>query len=124
MRDKGVSEQERMEFMIEHLGYGNASLPEYQEKFGLSQAMYYADRKAALALIKEQLQADAEQWKSDLIARLEKLYERNVENGRNQGVALEVLKTLAKITGNLEDKVKVDTGGTFSIKWDKEGEEE
>lgn len=120
MQDKGTQEHERIEWMIENLGYGRAKLAEYKEKFHRGEARYYEDRKQALALMKEKLQADAEQWKSDLVARLEKLYERNVENGRNQGVALEVLKTLAKLTGNLEEKVKVDSGGTFSIKWDKE----
>lgn len=120
MQDKGMQENERIAWMIENLGYGRAKLQEYKEKFGRGEARYYEDRKQALALMKEKLQADADQWKSDLVARLEKLYERNVENGRNQGVALEVLKTLAKLTGNLEEKVKVDNGGSFSIKWDKE----
>lgn len=120
MQDKGMQENERIAWMIENLGYGRAKLQEYKEKFGRGEARYYEDRKEALALMKEKLQADADQWKSDLVARLEKLYERNVENGRNQGVALEVLKTLAKLTGNLEEKVKVDNGGSFSIKWDKE----
>lgn len=120
MQDKGMQENERIAWMIENLGYGRAKLQEYKEKFGRGEARYYEDRKQALALMKEKLQADADQWKSDLVARLEKLYERNVENGRNQGVALDVLKTLAKLTGNLEDKVKIDNGGSFSIKWDKE----
>ena len=48
------------------------------------------------------------------------MYERNVENGRNQAVALDVLKTLAKLTGNMEDKVQVNTGNSFSIKWEKD----
>lgn len=122
MQDIGIQKNERIQWMIENLGYGRAKLPEYKEKFGLTDSRYYEDRKEALALMKEKLQADAEQWKSDLIARLEKLYERNVENGRNQGVALEVLKTIAKLTGNMEEKVKVDSGGSFSIKWDKEEE--
>lgn len=122
MQDAGIQKNERIQWMIENLGYGKARVAEYKEKFGLGEARYYEDRKEALALMKEKLQADAEQWKSDLIARLEKLYERNVENGRNQGVALEVLKTIAKLTGNMEEKVKVDSGGSFSIKWDKEEE--
>ncbi len=120
MQDKGMQENERIAWMIENLGYGRAKLQEYKEKFGRGEARYYEDRKQALALMKEKLQADADQWKSDLVARLEKLYERNVENGHNQGIALDVLKTLAKLTGNLEDKVKIDNGGSFSIKWDKE----
>lgn len=120
MQDKS-NEHARMEWMIENLGYGRAKLPEYKEKFGLGETRYYEDRKQALALMRETLQADAVQWKSDLLARLEKLYERNVDNGRNQGVALEILKTIAKLTGNLEEKVKLETGG-FQIKWDKEEE--
>ena len=104
----------------EHLGYGRAAYPEYKEKFGKSPAVYYQDRKEALALMKSTLQSEAETWKTDLIARLEKLYERNVENGRNQAVALDVIKTLAKLTGNLEDKVQVSTGNSFSIKWEKD----
>lgn len=119
MRDKGQS-NERIEWLIEHLGWGKAAYPEYREKFGKSPAVYYQDRKEALALMKEKLQSDADQWKTDLIARLEKLYERNVENGRNQAVALDVLKTLAKLTGNMEDKVQVNTGNSFSIKWEKD----
>lgn len=119
MRDKNQA-NERIEWLIEHLGYGKAAYPEYREKFGKSPAVYYQDRKEALALMKEKLQSDADQWKTDLIARLEKLYERNVENGRNQAVALEVLKTLAKLTGNMEDKVQVNTGNSFSIKWEKD----
>ena len=119
MRDKNQA-NERIEWLIEHLGYGKAAYPEYREKFGKSPAVYYQDRKEALALMKEKLQSDADQWKTDLIARLETLYERNVENGRNQAVALEVLKTLAKLTGNLEDKVQVNTGNSFSIKWEKD----
>lgn len=113
-------EKERMEWMITNLGYGTRSkLQEYKEKFGRGEARYYEDRKKALALMKETLQADAVQWKSDLIARLEKMYENNIDNPRNQGVALEVLRTLAKLTGNLEEKVKLETGG-FQIKWDKD----
>ena len=119
MRDKNQA-NERIEWLIEHLGYGQAAYPEYREKFGKSPAVYYQDRKEALALMKEKLQSDADQWKTDLIARLEKLYERNVENGRNQAVALDVLKTLAKLTGNMEDKVQVNTENSFSIKWEKD----
>ena len=119
MRDKNQA-NERIEWLIEHLGYGKAAYPEYREKFGKSPAVYYQDRKEALALMKEKLQSDADQWKTDLIARLEKLYERNVENGRNQAVALDVLKTLAKLTGNREDKGQVNTGNSFSIKWEKD----
>ena len=119
MRDKNQA-NERIEWLIEHLGYGKAAYPEYREKFGKSPAVYYQDRKEALALMKEKLQSDAESWKTDLIARLEKLYERNVENGRNQAVALDVLKTLAKLTGNMEDKVQVNTGNSLSIKWEKD----
>ena len=119
MRDKSNS-NERIEWLVEHLGYGRAAYPEYKEKFGKSPAVYYQDRKEALALMKSKLSEDAEIWKTDLIARLEKLYERNVENGRNQAVALDVLKTLAKLTGNMEDKVQVNTGNSFSIKWEKD----
>ena len=119
MRDKTFA-NERIEWLVEHLGYGRAAYPEYREKFGKSPAVYYQDRKEALALMKEKLQSDADQWKTDLIARLEKLYERNVENGRNQAVALDVLKTLAKRTGDMEDKVQVNTGNSFSIKWEKD----
>ena len=119
MRDKTQS-NERIEWLVEHLGYGRAAYPEYREKFGKSPAVYYQDRKEALALMKSTLQSEAETWKTDLIARLEKLYERNVENGRNQAVALDVLKTLAKLTGNMEDKVQVNTGNSFSIKWEKD----
>ena len=119
MRDKNQA-NERIEWLIEHLGYGKAAYPEYREKFGKSPAVYYQDRKEALALMKSTLQSEAETWKTDLIARLEKLYERNVENGRNQAVALDVLKTLAKLTGNMEDKVQVNTGNSFSIKWEKD----
>ena len=119
MRDKNQA-NERIAWLVEHLGWGKAAYPEYKEKFGKSPAVYYQDRKEALALMKEKLQADSEQWKTDLIARLEKLYERNVENGRNQAVALDVLKTLAKLTGNMEDKVQVNTGNSFSIKWEKD----
>ena len=119
MRDKNQA-NERIEWLIEHLGYGKAAYPEYREKFGKSPAVYYQDRKEALALMKSTLQSEAETWKTDLIARLEKLYERNVENGRNQAVALDVLKTLAKLTGNMEDKVQVSTGNSFSIKWEKD----
>ena len=119
MRDKNQA-NERIEWLIEHLGYGKAAYPEYREKFGKSPAVYYQDRKEALALMKSTLQSEAETWKTDLIARLEKLYERNVENGRNQAVALDVIKTLAKLTGNLEDKVQVSTGNSFSIKWEKD----
>lgn len=119
MRDKGIQEYERIEWMVDHLGYGSAARSEYQEKFGLSQQKYYADRKQALELMKEKLQADAEQWKSDLISRLEKLYERNINNPRNQGVALEVLKTLAKLTGNDEQKVIVEAS-VPKIRWDLE----
>ncbi len=122
MRDKNQA-NERIEWLVEHLGYGRAAYPEYKEKFGKSPATYYKDRTEALALMKEKLQADADQWKTDLIARLEKLYERNVENGRNQAVALDVLKTLAKLTGNMEDKVQVNTGNSFSIKWEKDDED-
>ena len=119
MRDKNQA-NERIEWLIEHLGYGKAAYPEYREKIGKSPDVYYQERKEALALMKEKLQSDADQWKTDLIARLEKLYERNVENGRNQAVALDVLKTLAKLTGNMEDKVQVNTGNSFSIKWEKD----
>lgn len=119
MRDKNQA-YKRTAWLVEHLGYGKAAYPEYHEKFGKSPATYYKDRTEALALMKEKLQADADQWKTDLIARLEKLYERNVENGRNQAVALDVLKTLAKLTGNMEDKVQVNTGNSFSIKWEKD----
>ena len=119
MRDK-TQANERVGWLVEHLGYGRAAYPEYKEKFGKSPAVYYQDRKEALDLMKSTLQSEAETWKTDLIARLEKLYERNVENGRNQAVALEVLKTLAKLTGNLEDKVQVSTGNSFSIKWEKD----
>ena len=119
MRDKNQA-NERIEWLIEHLGYGKAAYPEYKEKFGKSPAVYYQDRKEALDLMKSTLQSEAETWKTDLIARLEKLYERNVENGRNQAVALDVLKTLAKLTGNMEDKVQVNTGNSFSIKWEKD----
>ena len=119
MRDKNQA-NERIEWLVEHLGYGKAAYPEYKEKFGKSPAVYYQDRKEALALMKSTLQSEAETWKTDLIARLEKLYERNVENGRNQAVALDVLKTLAKLTGNMEDKVQVNTGNSFSIKWEKD----
>lgn len=122
MRDKNQA-NERIEWLIEHLGYGKAAYPEYREKFGKSPAVYYQDRKEALALMKEKLSEDSETWKADLIARLEKLYERNVENGRNQAVALDVLKTLAKLTGNMEDKVQVNTGNSFSIKWEKDEED-
>lgn len=122
MRDRGQS-NERIEWLVEHLGWGKAAYPEYKEKFGKSPAVYYKDRTEALNLMKEKLQADADQWKTDLIARLEKLYERNVENGRNQAVALDVLKTLAKLTGNMEDKVQVSTGNSFSIKWEKDEED-
>ena len=119
MRDKNQA-NERIAWLVEHLGYGRAAYPEYKEKFGKSPAVYYQDRKEALDLMKSTLQSEAETWKTDLIARLEKLYERNVENGRNQAVALDVLKTLAKLTGNLEDKVQVSTGNSFSIKWEKD----
>ena len=119
MRDKNQA-NERIEWLVEHLGYGRAAYPEYKEKFGKSPAIYYRDRKEALDLMKSTLQSEAETWKTDLIARLEKLYERNVENGRNQAVALDVLKTLAKLTGNMEDKVQVNTGNSFSIKWEKD----
>ena len=119
MRDKNQA-NERIEWLIEHLGYGKAAYPEYKEKFGKSPAVYYQDRKEALDLMKSTLQSEAETWKTDLIARLEQLYERNVENGRNQAVALDVLKTLAKLTGNMEDKVQVNTGNSFSIKWEKD----
>ena len=119
MRDKNQA-NERIAWLVEHLGYGRAAYPEYKEKFGKSPAVYYQDRKEALDLMKSTLQSEAETWKTDLIARLEKLYERNVENGRNQAVALDVLKTLAKLTGNLEDKVQVNTGNSFSIKWEKD----
>ena len=119
MRDKNQA-NERIEWLVEHLGYGRAAYPEYKEKFGKSPAVYYQDRKEALDLMKSTLQSEAETWKTDLIARLEKLYERNVENGRNQAVALDVLKTLAKLTGNMEDKVQVNTGNSFSIKWEKD----
>ena len=122
MRDKNQA-NERIEWLIEHLGYGKAAYPEYKEKFGKSPAVYYQDRKEALDLMKSTLQSEAETWKTDLIARLEKLYERNVENGRNQAVALDVLKTLAKLTGNMEDKVQVNTGNSFSIKWEKDEED-
>lgn len=122
MRDK-TQANERVGWLVEHLGWGKAAYPEYKEKFGKSPAVYYQDRKEALALMKEKLQSDADQWKTDLIARLEKLYERNVENGRNQAVALDVLKTLAKLTGNMEDKVQVNTGNSFSIKWEKDEED-
>ena len=122
MRDKNQA-NERIEWLVEHLGYGRAAYPEYKEKFGKSPAIYYRDRKEALDLMKSTLQSEAETWKTDLIARLEKLYERNVENGRNQAVALEVLKTLAKLTGNMEDKVQVNTGNSFSIKWEKDEED-
>ena len=122
MRDKTDS-KERIEWLVEHLGYGRAAYPEYHEKFGKSPATYYKDRKEALDLMKSTLQSEAETWKTDLIARLEKLYERNVENGRNQAVALDVIKTLAKLTGNLEDKVQVNTGNSFSIKWEKDDED-
>ena len=119
MRDKSQA-NERVGWLVEHLGYGRAAYPEYKEKFGKSPAVYYQDRKEALDLMKSTLQSEAETWKTDLIARLEKLYERNVENGRNQAVALDVLKTLAKLTGNMEDKVQVNTGNSFSIKWEKD----
>ena len=119
MRDKNNA-NERLEWLIEHLGWGKAAYPEYKEKFGKSPAVYYKDRKEALDLMKEKLSEDSETWKADLIARLERLYERNVENGRNQAVALDVLKTLAKLTGNMEDKVQVNTGNSFSIKWEKD----
>ena len=119
MRDK-TQANERVGWLVEHLGYGRAAYPEYKEKFGKSPAVYYQDRKEALALMKSTLQSEAETWKTDLIARLEKLYERNVENGRNQAVALDVIKTLAKLTGNMEDKVQVNTGNSFSIKWEKD----
>ena len=119
MRDKSPA-NERVGWLVENLGYGRAAYPEYKEKFGKSPAVYYQDRKEALDLMKSTLQSEAETWKTDLIARLEKLYERNVENGRNQAVALEVLKTLAKLTGNMEDKVQVSTGNSFSIKWEKD----
>ena len=119
MRDKNFA-NERIGWLVEHLGYGRAAYPEYKEKFGKSPAVYYQDRKEALDLMKSTLQSEAETWKTDLIARLEKLYERNVENGRNQAVALDVLKTLAKLTGNMEDKVQVNTGNSFSIKWEKD----
>ena len=119
MRDKNQA-NERIAWLVEHLGYGRAAYPEYKEKFGKSPAVYYQDRKEALDLMKSTLQSEAETWKTDLIARLEKLYERNVENGRNQAVALDVLKTLAKLTGNMEDKVQVNTGNSFSIKWEKD----
>ena len=119
MRDK-TQANERVGWLVEHLGYGRAAYPEYKEKFGKSPAVYYQDRKEALDLMKSTLQSEAETWKTDLIARLEKLYERNVENGRNQAVALDVLKTLAKLTGNMEDKVQVNTGNSFSIKWEKD----
>ena len=119
MRDK-TQANERVGWLVEHLGYGRAAYPEYKEKFGKSPAVYYQDRKEALDLMKSTLQSEAETWKTDLIARLEKLYERNVENGRNQAVALDVLKTLAKLTGNMEDKVQVSTGNSFSIKWEKD----
>ena len=119
MRDKNQA-NERIGWLVEHLGYGRAAYPEYKEKFGKSPAVYYQDRKEALDLMKSTLQSEAETWKTDLIARLEKLYERNVENGRNQAVALDVLKTLAKLTGNMEDKVQVNTGNSFSIKWEKD----
>ena len=122
MRDK-TNSTERIEWLVEHLGYGRAAYPEYKEKFGKSPAIYYRDRKEALDLMKSTLQSEAETWKTDLIARLEKLYERNVENGRNQAVALDVLKTLAKLTGNMEDRVQVNTGNSFSIKWEKEEED-
>ena len=122
MRDKTDS-KERIEWLVEHLGYGKAAYPEYKEKFGKSPAIYYRDRKEALDLMKSTLQSEAETWKTDLIARLEKLYERNVENGRNQAVALDVIKTLAKLTGNMEDKVQVNTGNSFSIKWEKDEED-
>ena len=119
MRDK-TQANERVGWLVEHLGYGRAAYPEYKGKFGKSPAVYYQDRKEALDLMKSTLQSEAETWKTDLIARLEKLYERNVENGRNQAVALDVLKTLAKLTGNMEDKVQVNTGNSFSIKWEKD----
>ena len=119
MRDK-TQANERVGWLVEHLGYGRAAYPEYKEKFGKSPAVYYQDRKEAIDLMKSTLQSEAETWKTDLIARLEKLYERNVENGRNQAVALDVLKTLAKLTGNMEDKVQVNTGNSFSIKWEKD----
>ena len=119
MRDK-TQANERVGWLVEDLGYGRAAYPEYKEKFGKSPAVYYQDRKEALDLMKSTLQSEAETWKTDLIARLEKLYERNVENGRNQAVALDVLKTLAKLTGNMEDKVQVSTGNSFSIKWEKD----
>ena len=119
MRDK-TQANERVGWLVEHLGYGRAAYPEYKEKFGKSPAVYYQDRKEALDLMKSTLQSEAETWKTDLIARLEKLYERNVENGRNQAVALDVLKTLAKLIGNMEDKVQVNTGNSFSIKWEKD----
>ena len=122
MRDKSNSNS-RIEWLVEHLGYGKAAYPEYKEKFGKSPVVYYQDRKEALALMKSKLSEDAETWKTDLIARLERLYERNVENGRNQAVALDVLKTLAKLTGNMEDKVQVSTGNSFSIKWEKDEED-
>ena len=122
MRDK-TQANERVGWLVEHLGYGRAAYPEYKEKFGKSPAVYYQDRKEALDLMKSTLQSEAETWKTDLIARLEKLYERNVENGRNQAVALDVLKTLAKLTGNMEDKVQVSTGNSFSIKWEKDEED-
>lgn len=122
MQDIGLQHQKRIDWVLDHIGYGKSCRDEYQKKFGLSQYQFYADRKEALTLLKERVNDDVDKWKDDIIERLEELYARSINSPRTYNVALNTLQTLAKITGNLEEKVKVEAV-IPQIRWEKESDE-
>lgn len=114
------NEEERLQWVSEHLGLGKIAVEEYKEIWNRGEAAFYRDRRRALALMKEHMAKDAEEWREDLIHRYEELYAMALPDPRNRGVALNTLNALAHITGNDIQKVEVEGKENFSIKWDKE----
>lgn len=120
-RNIGIEEQERIRWVLDHLGRGKHCLEEYKATFNKGATAFYADRRKALDLLQDLIETDINKWKRDLNARLEEVYARSLDNPRTLNTALNALQMLAKLNGAMDDTLKIETAIPV-IKWDKADE--
>lgn len=97
MKDKKYN-KERLEYVREHLGEGagEAVLREYTSKFNVGWRQYYVDRKAVLAIVREQMANSVDDWLDDFKQRYEKIYTDSIMKG-DRKTALSALDSYTRL---------------------------
>lgn len=120
MQDK-TNKEERLTFIAERLGYGRSILKEYQDRFGVSQARFYEDRKEVLHRMEDRLDGNLEDYAKDLLERYEHIYQEALGR-RDLKTAEKVLKDIAELKGLGVQKLEVKADNTIELQWGIENE--